>query len=353
MNNPRLTVGIPTLGARPDRLLKAVASALGGSCPARVHVADQSEDGSASLALGPYLEHPMVRVIPTHGHARCLWDNWCLAAESCETEFFAWLQDDDIIAPHFGRRIVQAFDRFPRASAWIARLAVSTTEGTGNWWGGCGPMVPMDLMTGGPVEVRGSLVAAAGYFSSFALSPGVAFRATPGAMAAVRRVPANADLFAERSVLAELGGLGPVVCDPAVVGYWVQHESNESKFQNAAGGGLKQYPVMAAHLHGLLAESGQWEEALGGWALCVGDAHLRQWLTDTAPHAGLTPTLDRARDIFASVCGVPLERFREAWEASEKARKEREANATPPDGGEEPARKPARSRRRAVAAEAV
>lgn len=328
MFQPRLTIGIPTLGARPDRLKKAVASALGGMAPARVVVADQSADGAGREALEQYADHPMVRVVSTHGHASCLWDNWCLVAEACDTEFFAWLQDDDVVFPHFGRRAITAFDRFPRAVVWLARLYVSHTEGLGNWWGGCGPMVPMDYGHGGAVEVRADVVIAGGYFSSFALSPGVAFRCTPEAIAAIRRVPKDADLFAERSVLAELCRLGPAACDPATVGYWVQHETNESKAQNAAGGAVKQYPAFARHLHSIVETRPGWEEALGGWITCVGPQHAQQWLLDTAPHEGVAATLDRAREIVAGVQGIDLPRLMDHWRKSEADRKAAEAAAS-------------------------
>lgn len=327
MFQPRLTIGIPTLGARPDRLKKAVGSALGGMAPARIVVADQSADGAGREALEHYVDHPLVRVVSTHAHAACLWDNWCLAAESCDTEFFAWLQDDDVVFPHFGRRVIASFDRFPRTAVWMGRLYVSHTEGMGNWWGGCGPMVPMDYEHGGPVEVRSDVVISGSYFSSFALSPGVAFRCNPEAIAAIRRVPKTADLFAERSVLAELCALGPAACDPATVGYWVQHETNESKAQNAAGGARSQYPTMAQHVHSLLQGRPNWQEALGGWITCVGPQHAQQWLLDTAPHAGVTPTLDRGRDIVAAVQGIDLPKLMAHWHAAEEAREKAEAEA--------------------------
>lgn len=342
---PRLSIGIPTLGKRPDRLIKAIGSALGGSVPVHVIVADQSEDHIVPELIGAYAEHPSVRIIPTHEHAKCLWDNWCLAAEACQTEFFAWLQDDDQIAPHFGKRIIQSLDRFPLSKAWIARLAVSHTEGTGNWWAGCGPMVPMDMLTGAPVEARGHLMAAGAYFTSFALSPAVGFRVDTSTMEAIRRVPKTADLFAERSVLAELGMLGEVCCDPAVVGYWVQHETNESKFQNAAGGAKSQYPTMAAHIDALLDRVPGWDALLANWALCPGDGQLRGWLTDTAQHEGLSPKLDKARLILASVLRVDLAAFRPK-EAAPEPEPEPESVAESPTPERAASRKAGRAERR-------
>jgi hypothetical protein len=304
MTTPRLTIGIPTRGARPDRLVQAIGSALAQSTPAAVVVADQDGAAKATGCLDQYQGHPLVWVVATS--AQSLWDNWIGAAELAglvKPDYFAWLQDDDLLAPHFARRVVQCLDAYPSAAVYLARLGISLTSGLANWWQATGPMVPMDLLHGGPVLIRPELVVAGGYFTSWALSPGVAFRNTPESLAAVRRVPRDCDLFAERLVLAELCGLGPAVCDPAIVGYWVQHEGNESRRQSAAGGCDLQYPAMAARLDALLEGLPDWRDALGGWALMAGGENLRHWLRSTAPYADGSANLRAGRAIFARLLG--------------------------------------------------
>lgn len=302
MNGLRVTIGIPTLGARPDRLQKAIGAALGQSIPARVLVSLQGDVPGAIDAIEPYLSHPLVRLV--RSPAACLWENWTHAAEMCDTEIFAWLQDDDILSPHFARRIINALDRHPNAAAWIARLGVSFTDGASLWWQATGPMVPMDLISGGLTEIDGLLLAAGSYFSSFALSPGVAFRATPDAIAAINRVPKDSDLFAERTVLAELGTLGAIVCDPAIVGCWCQHEGNESRRQVMAGESVRQFGVMERAIAPILDSKPNWKQALHGWSCIVGREVCERWLSDTHRFLPGTDHFREAREIVAGAAGI-------------------------------------------------
>jgi Glycosyl transferase family 2 len=296
---PRLTIGIPTLGARPDRLTRAVASALGQSTPVRVTVAAQGDHAAIRELLEPYAAHPLFRIVESP--ATCLWENWTFAAESCDTEFFAWLQDDDLLAPHMARRVVSAFDRHPRAHTWIARCGVSHVDGHCNWWEGTGPMVPMDLMTGGTLEIPPDLVVGAAFFTSLALSPGVAFRWSLDAVNACRACPQDADLFVERIILAELSQLGTTVCDPALVGVWVHHEGNESRKQVAQREADRQYPILARHLDGLIGACPAWRETLRGWSLVVGLGFLRNALAECGRYAGASPALDEALALLREI----------------------------------------------------
>lgn len=297
--HPRLTIGIPTLGRRPDLLTKAIATALGQSVPAKVLVADQADDGAVERIVAPFLGHPLFRRVPSP--ARCLWENWCIAAECCDTEFFAWLQDDDVLAPHFALRVVTAMDRHPRSNLWIARLGISLTDGAANWWQATGPMVPMDLLCGGTTEVYGSLLAAGAYFTSFALSPAVAFRWSVQACEAARRCPMDADLYVERSILAELARGGCCICDPAIVGYWTMHAGNESRRQIEADGVPTQYAAMARQIDRILTETPGWQAALEGWLMILGREQVARMLKETEGFAGVAPTLDEARSILSRV----------------------------------------------------
>jgi hypothetical protein len=311
---PRLTIGIPTQGRRPELLLKAVASAVAQSVPCRVLIADQGEGDTVAKAIGPYLAHPLLRVVSTKEHASCLWENWRLCAEHCDTELFAWFQDDDILAGHFAFRAITGLDQFPQAQTWIARLGLSYDGTLALPGGGPGPMVPMDLLTGARTVVHGRLMVAAGFFTAFALSPGVAFRVNPQTMRAVGNCPTDSDLFNERIILAELGMLGEVVCDPAIVGYWRHHGENESRRQNEAGEAGEQGKRMVRHISRLLSESLEWQTALGGWGLVMGrEACARMW-KEAGEYAGVTPELDEAREVLKDVAGIvdaaPEERTR-------------------------------------------
>lgn len=307
MRDIRLTIGVPTQGKRPDRLSRAVASALGQSVPTRVLVSYQGDEEQGRDAIEPFIGHPLVRVV--NSPAQCLWENWVHSVESCDTELFAWLQDDDVISPHFTRRVISALDRHPLAVAWIARLGLSFANGSSCWWNATGPMVPMDLLTGGLTEVDGLLMAAGAYFSSFALSPAVAFRWSLDTVDAVRRCPKDSDLFNERTLLAELGRLNPIVCDPAIVGYWCQHENNESRAQTSLGLDAiqAQYNSMARRIDAILTKQPRWVDLLRGWLAIVGREVAMKWFDDTAKFAPDVPTYEVARVLLAQAANVPIE----------------------------------------------
>jgi hypothetical protein len=243
----------------------------------------------------PFLDHPLVKHVKSP--ATCLWENWTEALRAADTEFFGWLQDDDIVTPFYSQRAIRALDRHKDSVVWLARLGISTSTDSANWWQATGPMVPMDLIGGGTTEIYSSLIVAGAWFTSWALSPGVVFRRTPETVAAVERVPNNSDLYAERTVLAQLCQHGHACCDPAIVGYWVMHEGNESRRQLSAGDAERQFHVMGAEVDALMRRC-DWEQQLGGWAMLIGLENVKRYLEDTAQHAGKYETLDRAREIL-------------------------------------------------------
>jgi len=302
--HPQLTIGIPTVGSRPDRLAKAVASALGQSTPAYVLISDQCAGDEAEKAVAPFRNHPLFRY--TRSPAKCLWENWTHAVDTATTPLFAWLQDDDVISPHFARRIYHALNvANPDAAAWIARLGISVLDGMANWWQGTGPMIPMDLLNGGLTVVPGSLMAAASFFTSFALSPAVAFRLNDAGRQAVHNCPTNSDLFVERIILAELGRLGEIACDPAIVGYWRHHETNESRKQVHAGQREAPFRVIAEHVDRILANVPGWTTQLEGWLRVIGADNALRLHVDTPKVEGV-PALDLAMETLRRITGPPV-----------------------------------------------
>ena len=93
---PRITYGIPTMGSRPELLERAIGSALGQTLPAQVLVSFQGDEIARREAAAKWQDHPLVRF--AESPATNLWQNWCHVAAECETPYFAWLQDDDILA---------------------------------------------------------------------------------------------------------------------------------------------------------------------------------------------------------------------------------------------------------------
>lgn len=226
----RLTIGIPAYN-RPDLLSRAVASALAQSTPCKVLVSVQHSPGAdpegCLRALRPYGEHPWVRVVEHDEYG--LWANWTAAAREARTLYFAWLQDDDVLAPHFAQRVIHAFGLYQEASCYAARVTMGRAPGAANWWQGAGPLLPMDMLTGHPTLMAGEILAPAALCTAQALSPAVAFRWSDEFVADCERQPEDCGLYYERTILAAAGRRGPMVCDPAAVGVWLQHSRNESR----------------------------------------------------------------------------------------------------------------------------
>jgi glycosyltransferase involved in cell wall biosynthesis len=277
MNEPRLTIGIPHLD-RSEHLQWAIDSCLQQTLPVRVIVADQGHTDRTAKVMRRYDDHPHVMLLPTE--ATCLWENWRAAAEACETEFFAWLQDDDIISRVYASRVVKAFDYFPAALHWEARCYVSPDRKHAVWWGVNGPQVGLDMIDLAPEMWPGEMILASLYLLSWALSPGVAFRCGPEFAAALEIMPSHCDLFSERLIVGEMALRGPWIADPVTAGYWHHHGANESYRQNADGSFDRQQQVMFDHLDDLLDRCEDWRDAFALWLRSRNPGDTLSWLAN-------------------------------------------------------------------------
>ena len=161
------------------------------------------------------------------------WPNWRAGAKAAKSEFVAWLQDDDKVKPNYSIRIIEAFDRFPDANVWYARLVIAIGEGMAIWNCGNGPWVPVDLFDGKPYSwAEGSVLVASAYFTSWSLAPAFAFRNNAAFRLACDRMPENCDIFVERLIPALTCNGGPFIADPTLAGYWMQHDEHLSTKQH-------------------------------------------------------------------------------------------------------------------------
>ena len=203
---------------------------LGKPVPVHVIVADQGGTDKVQEVMLRYRDHPDVEHLDSG--ATCLWENWDAAARACDTEFFMWLQDDDEIASGVAARVIGGFDLFPKALHWQARLCAGLSGQAMAWWGTSGPIVLMDFINHRPLQYPGEILPPAMFFVSWAMSPAVAFRCGEQFTRALDCMPIDADLWAERTILALMGMQGPWIADPVIVGPWVHHGGNESYKQH-------------------------------------------------------------------------------------------------------------------------
>jgi glycosyltransferase involved in cell wall biosynthesis len=295
-----VTFGIPTLD-RPDHLQFAIDSCLKQTVPVHIVVADQGHSRETEAVVRRYSDHPNVEHVLTR--ATCLQENWEAAYRACDTEFFAILQDDDTIGRAYASRIVKAFDAFPQALHLQASVYVTPDRIHSIRWGWCGPQVGVNMQDLVPEQWHGEYLIGSMYVTSWALSPGVAFRVGREANEAWEAMPMDCDLFAERLILAEMGSRGDWIAEPITAGFWHHHGHNESYNQNANGSIDQQYRSMVDHLDGICDRTEAWEHGLTAWCGMRGAAEVLGWLKAASENPKHPISLSRhSREIQAAMC---------------------------------------------------
>lgn len=275
--HPKLTVAVPHLD-RTDYLKVMLDCLTDQSVPCKILVADQGHTSGTRELMESYSGNPLVRHVLTD--AACLHDNWIAAAhwamdDGCE--YFAWAQDDDLVHHRYSERINLGFDTYYDALTWTARLNCAQDPELAIWFSSVGPLVPMNTMKNRARCLQGIIMLPYGYLTSWALSPAVAFRAGTDLKQALEAIPRNCDLFTERTILAEMGTRGPVICDPCVLGYWVHHAKNESYRQNATSQD-EQRETFYAWMDSKMDVTDGWEEMLLEWAKFMPNTHLNSYI---------------------------------------------------------------------------
>ena len=280
---PLLTIGIPHLD-RTEHLVYAIESALAQTVPVHIIVADQGKTEKTRKFMARYCKHPHIQHELTE--ADCLWANWESAARACDTKYFAWLQDDDEIAPIYADRVIQAFEAFPDALHFQASCYVTPDRVHIVRRGWNGPQVGVNKRLI-PEVWFGELCVAPMYIMSWALSPGVAFRCGEEFNAALSNMPNNCDLFNERIILAEMGSRGRWVADPMTAGYWYHHGLNESYTQNATPGVITaQTKVLVDCLDNICDRTPDWDKALTSWCRMQSPQEVVSWLNGCSDDKG-------------------------------------------------------------------
>ena len=264
-SRPRLIIGIPSFG-RPERCQSAIASVLWQSLPARVIVADDSDNDETEEMCRQFADHPCFSY--RRSPATTLWRNWEWVAREAiaeGAEFFTWLQNDDILSPKFARRVVRSFDQFPRAQLYCANLLTAYNNMLGvRWDGNWGPRIPLDHLFGNPITFHGKLLTPIAYCDSWSLSPAKSFRVGDAFNEMLGQLPDGADSMTEVMDTAYMGLFGPVIADPQMAGYWMLHESNESELTRSKR--ASEEAVGLSFLDGLMSQVPEWASLLVEWA---------------------------------------------------------------------------------------
>jgi hypothetical protein len=308
---PKLTIVIPTYN-RPHLLPRAVRSAVNQSVPVTVIVADDGDDIARTAAILDSEEFADRDIQHYDTGAKTCWANWRAGLEMADTEYAAILQDDDVIRDTYAERIVDVMDYFPDANLWMARLACAYSETLALPSGGCGPLVPLDLLQGRPARwLGGEILAASSYVTAWSLAPALAFRTGPMLDAALKEMPEGADMFIERLLPSAMAVGGPIVIDPIIAGYWIQHGGMLSSAQNRDPAEVSRQ--FTAHFRCLdtimdraAAARPDWAEMLRRWTAWIPGHMSRGWIENIAK---LAPEVERGRwlDRVIEVLSVPFD----------------------------------------------
>jgi Glycosyl transferase family 2 len=301
MPDYRLSIVIPTFN-RPELLPRALRSALDQTVQARIIVADDGDTAiTQDLLKGDFAEPCLSgQVIHLRTGASYAWENWKAGAEAATTEYVSWLQDDDVVAPTYAERIISGFDNAPDASVWFARLQSAANAKLALWYSGIGPWLPMDMRTGEQFCMRqGSILASTALFTSWSLSPGIAYRNTPWFRECLAKHPEHCDIFVERLLPAMVANGGPFIADPMIAGYWCQHADQLSQ---------KQHPVQPdhakrflPHVNRLLAELEDWQRDLEAWCQLIPANMLMGWISQvdqTCKEGGGSPYREEIKQVM-------------------------------------------------------
>lgn len=297
----KLTIGIPTYN-RAERLQRAIQAAIGQSLPCNVIVADDSDDDHAERLCKPWTEHPDFTYL--RSPAKKLWHNWKWVAEQAYergSQYFMWLQDDDIIRVHTARRVVKSFDKHAGCTVWCSNLKMGYDNLMGQLWvGNWGPKIPVDIWYDQPTPFSGKLLTPIAYVDSWAMSPAKAFRCGPAFEAMLGELPDDCDMFTERLDIAFMGQHGEAICDPCPAGIWIIHDRNES--QHTGHTCSAQVESAYRYIDSLMDRCPGWRTDLVEWVGSLGTVNLiTDYCKTLAKHRHLSCYASQIYDIFAGI----------------------------------------------------
>jgi Glycosyl transferase family 2 len=287
----RVTIGIPC--NHPERLKRAIGSALDSTVPVAIMIADDSDDDQVERIAHEYRDHPFVQYV--RSPAKTLWENWRFVAQQARTDFFLWLQDDDVVVRDYARDVINGLDLYPKSVAYIGCIRTSQDVMLSCWWqGGMGPYMPLDYVNDIPREIDGLILSACAYFLSWSISPAIAFRNTKMFQDVIEELPDGCDLFTERLHLARLGLHGTMCCHHKTSALYMFHGRNEAQLTR------KNHPAQRAvaikYLEKFVPNT-DWEPAFRIWLGMVDGIVLGQGKQELDVAAVVSPTANRLRNL--------------------------------------------------------
>ena len=246
----QFTIGIPTY-KRPELLKRSIASALDQSASdVQVIVSDNASPDNTAEVVQAFGDRVRYYRNPTNIGATA---NLEKVFELATTEYFSWLQDDDLVHRDFVAHALRGFAGADDVAAY-ACYSVKTPSPTTFYHAFLtGPAVPTGWMQGEMTYLDGILVTPASLFYSFGNPPALAYRSSD-LRRAVQTIKHRCILFDERILLAGTIIDSKVVIDPWPGAIFSDHYDQDYKriFREEPEARITQWHTLASAIAELL-----------------------------------------------------------------------------------------------------
>ncbi len=299
---PRFTIAIPTYN-RAGYLQRSLQAALDQTAAdVAILVCDNASTDDTTQVAQSFGDRVRYHRNPTNLGATA---NFMKAFELAETEYFSWLQDDDLIHRDFARRATEALDSGPDVAAYACFSVRTPAPDTFFHAFLTGPAIPLKWMQGGLTIIDGLLVAPVSLFYSFGNPPALAYRTT-ALRQAIATMRHRCVLYDERILLAATVVDGKVAVDPWPGAIFTDHFEQDYKriFRTEPDAQTKQWFILADAVGDLLQGRGDsWRQPVQDLFRQTDLAHRLQWLRTYCPDPN---AWRRANPIAAEVWALML-----------------------------------------------
>jgi len=226
IREPLFSICIPTFNRR-EMLCQAIRSALNQTYDhIEVVVSDNASDDGTSEAVRA-LGDARIRYFRNETNLGAA-SNWERCLYLAQGAFISWLQDDDLLLPHFASNAVAAMAATGASCAFAACLQTSTPSSLAGA-SLFGTALTMDWCSGQPLPLPLSLALPLALVESSGIPPAMAFR-----VETIRRIAHDViwngyPLYAERMPIVHCAALSSVVIVPAVCGIFRSHPGQYSR----------------------------------------------------------------------------------------------------------------------------
>jgi len=309
----RFTIGIPTFN-RASFLQDSLQAALHQSAPdVQVIVVDNASTDDTSAVARRFGNG--VQYYRNDENIGSL-ENFKRTATLSSTQYFSWLQDDDVVHCEFVARALEAFDRDPAITVYSAYTLISASLRFGYDAILYGPEISLDWMSRELLVLDGLVTAPLALLSSVAIPPALAFR-TDALKRALKYSSAQCELYSvERIIVAAAASEGKIAFDPWPAAIFRSHDNQGFKriLETDPNERWIQWVTMANTLGALLESRGNgWQKLFGDVLREVPEGRRASWLRDGPPLSYWSQAHPVALQIRAAlVASLPGYRDREA-----------------------------------------